>query len=242
MENQIPTVPTQPVVDVQQTIVPEQSKKSNFLTILLSILLFLAIVIAVFFAYQTQKLSKELNTLKLEPESTFPMYIEPNETVDDPTVDWKTYTDINKKYSYKYPSNLFPRTNTSWGYGTANYYSNENSANGETENIYEALFQINVLIQDESYSLPSKYIDSQGRTWSIDEVVGGEGDSSNYHGEIEHNGKYYILGSKVYGRNYGRYLNKELRVENDGSYNTALLAEEHAKLINQILSTFKFID
>lgn len=98
--NQIST----PVVTSQ--VVAEQPKTSNFLVVLLSVLLVLSVSIAGFFAYQTQKLSKELNTLKLEPESTFPMYTEPTETgsaiLDDSTVNLKTYT--NTDYLISYPS------------------------------------------------------------------------------------------------------------------------------------------
>lgn len=62
MENQTPAIP------VSQ---PEpQPKQSNFLVILLSILLLVAVLIAGFFAYQTQKLVGELNTVKQEPTPT----------------------------------------------------------------------------------------------------------------------------------------------------------------------------
>ena len=44
-----------------------QPKQNNFLVVLLSILLMLSVVIAGFFAYQTQKLVKELTILKTEP-------------------------------------------------------------------------------------------------------------------------------------------------------------------------------
>jgi len=72
-------IPTTPVVTPQ--VVVEQPKQSNFLIILLSVLLLLSVTIAGFFAYQTQKLVKELTMLKTEsiptPEATMEPTIEP---------------------------------------------------------------------------------------------------------------------------------------------------------------------
>jgi archaellum component FlaG (FlaF/FlaG flagellin family) len=110
-EDQIPQTPTvdSPQTTVTQTV-DENPKKNNFLVILLFILMLLALVIAGFFAYQTQKLAKELSEFKnqnlttptSEPESTFPMYTEPN----SPTADWKTYTNTKYNFSFKYPFNF----------------------------------------------------------------------------------------------------------------------------------------
>ena len=76
-------------------------KQSNFLITLLSILLLIACLIAGFFAYQTQKLVKELRVTSDEPKSTPVATQSP-----DPTADWKTYS--NKEYGYeiRYPNNL----------------------------------------------------------------------------------------------------------------------------------------
>jgi hypothetical protein len=51
---------------VQTPITPVVVPQSNFLTVLLSVLLLLSVAIAGFFAYQTQKLVKELTILKTE--------------------------------------------------------------------------------------------------------------------------------------------------------------------------------
>jgi len=109
-ENQISPTPTinSPQTTVTQTV-DQKPKKNNFLVVLLSILLFISLVITGFFAYQTQKLVKELADYRLqttviptpEPESTFPMYTEPS---PDPTVDWKTYA--NQEFSFKYPKDV----------------------------------------------------------------------------------------------------------------------------------------
>lgn len=45
---------------IQTPVTPVITSQSNFLVILLSILLFISVLIAGFFAYQTQKLVKEL--------------------------------------------------------------------------------------------------------------------------------------------------------------------------------------
>ena len=55
------------VLSQDHPILPEQPKQSNFLTVLLSVLLLLSVSIAGFFAYQTQKLVKELNLVKVVP-------------------------------------------------------------------------------------------------------------------------------------------------------------------------------
>jgi len=95
--------PVNPIVQIEQT------KKNNFLVILLSVLLLISLGITGFFAYQTQKLTKELKEFKNqnlatptpEPESTFPMYTEPS---PDPTANWKTYKNTSSNYEIKYPT------------------------------------------------------------------------------------------------------------------------------------------
>lgn len=108
MENQIPVTPQ---VTVNPQIVQETPKvdvvkpRNNFLIILLSVLLFLSVSIAGFFAFQTQQLVKELNTLKKEPTNM--ATVEPTvelATTNDPTADWKTYTGKVRNYTIKYPS------------------------------------------------------------------------------------------------------------------------------------------
>lgn len=84
------------VLSQNQPILPEQPKQNNFLVILLSVLLFLSVSIAGFFAYQTQMLVKELTSMKA---TSTPISTE--EPKDDPMADWKTYT--NEKFSFKYP-------------------------------------------------------------------------------------------------------------------------------------------
>ena len=104
-----------PVVTSQVAV--EQPKQSSFLVILLSVLLLLAVSIAGFFAYQTQKLVKELTMLKTEPIPTPEVTMEPttepvatDSSEVDPTANWKTY--INKDFSFKYPNDSSIKTDT----------------------------------------------------------------------------------------------------------------------------------
>jgi hypothetical protein len=99
-----------PVVTPQ--VVAEKPKQNNFLVVLLSILLLISVSIAGFFAYQTQKLVKELNSLKSAPKvipvanvepTTEPVVTSSVSTVSA-TANWKTYTSNLYKLNLKYPS------------------------------------------------------------------------------------------------------------------------------------------
>jgi len=114
MENQTPIMPTAngpQTSEAQQLTVDSRPKANSFLIILLSILLLVSCIIAGFFAYQTQKLAKELQefrnqelaTLILTP--TFEPGTEPEQIpLEVLTKDWKTYTDSKQRFSIKYPS------------------------------------------------------------------------------------------------------------------------------------------
>ena len=91
--------PVAPVVTPQ--VIVEQPKTNNFLVILLSVLLFISVSIAGFFAYQTQKLVKELTVLKAEEKV---VSVATEEPLFDPTKSWKIYTNNVLKYTIKYPT------------------------------------------------------------------------------------------------------------------------------------------
>jgi len=81
----------------------EQPKQSNFLVILLSVLLFISVAIAGFFAYQTQKMVKELTLLRNSPTPivTTESTTKPAATLDN-VESWTTV--INEEgFSFKYP-------------------------------------------------------------------------------------------------------------------------------------------
>lgn len=79
----------------------EQPKQNNFLTVLLSILLLISISIAGFFAYQTQKLVKEVRVLNEQ----LPVKMETPISVSDSIPEWKTYENKDLGFSLKIPSN-----------------------------------------------------------------------------------------------------------------------------------------
>ena len=117
-ENQTPTMPT---VDSQHlpaqagTTSPEpvtvtdsqRPKASSFLLVLLSILLFISVIVAGFFAYQTQTLVKELQEIKGIDNLAYPTTTtEPTAmplATTDPTANWKIYTNAKYGFSFKYP-------------------------------------------------------------------------------------------------------------------------------------------
>ena len=116
MENQTPN--STPVAIPQ--VEAKQPKFNNFLVILLSVLLFLSVLIAGFFAYQTQRLVAELRMkneeLRNVAVATTEPTIEPVAT-SDPTADlsraqtkdWKTYIspeigDYVSPFQLSYPS------------------------------------------------------------------------------------------------------------------------------------------
>lgn len=82
----------------QTNLNEDKPKQNSFLITLLSILLLLACSIAGFFAYQTQTLVKELTSMKA---TSTPVSVE--EQKDDPTSDWKTYTNEKQNVTFKYP-------------------------------------------------------------------------------------------------------------------------------------------
>lgn len=103
--NSLPTTasPTTPVTNHQSLII----KNNNFLVTLLSLLLLLAVGTAGFFAYQTQKLVQELRVMSDESKPTTKASSTPQPT-DDPSVNWKTYTDKGIGYTVKYPTEAIP--------------------------------------------------------------------------------------------------------------------------------------
>ncbi|MFZ3301667.1 MAG: hypothetical protein WA152_03080 [Microgenomates group bacterium] len=99
------TNPAQTIVTTPQVV--EQPKQNNFLIILLSTLLVISVSISGFFAYQTQKLVKELQGIRDVKEivdTTEPVATTSSEV--DPTTDWKTYTNDKFNFSFKYPKEM----------------------------------------------------------------------------------------------------------------------------------------
>ena len=98
-ESPIPTpiAPT-PITDTTKPV-----KSSGFIVVLLSILLIISVLIAGFFAYQTQNLVKQIT--ELQPTPTPIASTEPSPTTD-PSADWQTFTNKELGFEIKYPKNF----------------------------------------------------------------------------------------------------------------------------------------
>lgn len=77
----------------------EPIKNNGFLVSLLSILLLIAVLIAGFFAYQTQNLVKKISILQVIPTPTF-------SPTSDSNISQKTFINTLMKYTFNYPSSL----------------------------------------------------------------------------------------------------------------------------------------
>ena len=237
MENQISTIPatsTIPVVDNQQMVTPEKPKKSNFLTILLSILLFVSITIIGFLIFQTQKLTKELTELKTVGTSTPTpvVQIEPTitpNTTPEPNINTKMYTSDKYGFSFRYPNNtkiLGDTTNTTFT------LIDQNKA-------------ITVIIGYNSDKYPTKdyflrQIDPQDPQ-SISKYV------SFVNLNIKNNNFVWASQDPVYFKLQSTGLSNYLITTNKNyviNFNTSDFTsnEPQESLINQILSTFKLTD
>lgn len=147
-----------PVMQTEQ-----QPKQSNFLVILLSILLLISVSIAGFFAFQTQKLVKELTLLRVEPTpiATIIPTAEPIVTTD-PTADWKTY-EMNR-IDFKYPQNYFvePQSTKSKvtifdkNTGSEKYYIGVSEINGSLQQLVQTGAINNDQLTDIKISFPEK--------------------------------------------------------------------------------------
>lgn len=120
MENQVSqTVNSEPSTvsganpepqQIQSAIQQTNPKQSNFLVTLLSVLLLISVVIAGFFAYQTQNLVKELRMMNEEtsvkptPMVTDEPTASDNAMMDNSMSDWKTYLNSGALYEIKYPN------------------------------------------------------------------------------------------------------------------------------------------
>jgi len=100
----------QPVISSAPTA--DKPKQSNFLVVLLSILLFASVSISGFFAFQTQKLVNELNVLKSEENVVAVSTTQPTNTpkeivrldsVINPSSGQKLYEDQLHKFEFSYP-------------------------------------------------------------------------------------------------------------------------------------------
>ena len=121
MEQSLPTdnqPQNDPIEQVKKEETIKSSRNNGFLVVLLSILLIISVLIAGFFAYQTQKLVKEFN--KDQSETFTPTAIPtqtPTPTVD-PTANWQTYKNIEIGFEIKHP-NEYKQVEDTYGWPNA---------------------------------------------------------------------------------------------------------------------------
>lgn len=92
-----------------------QSKFSHrFLSFTATVLILALTATTAFFLYQNSKLKSELINRQLD-ESARSLNSKPlpSTPTPDPTINWKTYTDPNNRYSFRYPDNWFLLTSSS---------------------------------------------------------------------------------------------------------------------------------
>ncbi len=210
------------VLSQNEPILPENPKKFNFLIILLSVLLFISSSIAVFFAYQTQKLVKELVILE---KSSMPISTMGPIMTPDPTADWETYK-YKDLFEIKIPQDL--KINDR-GYGhveigdflTVGVYStNPEDCRGDCS-------IIDTKVSKKVNNLETKYLTG----WWGD--IGGNVGQAYVSYVIPNNNQYVYLQMQELPFSM---LTRPVR-EKVGSVN-----QENIKLLNQIISTFKFND
>lgn len=219
---------------VTPPVVIEQPKKSNFLVILLSILLLLSVLIAGFFAYQTQKLVSELTVLKNEPTPTAIAKVEPTDDqglepepipLEILTKDWKTFSNNDYKFLFRYPKEL------------TNLYDQLSGGNLLLQN-FDGSNPLKELISDFQLTLSvSKYdgtaLESYPKNWESDlgklpwEII----TVSNTKAVKGYSGQKYKAVPTVWVTD-GKTL-FTIQLSNPDSTNK--------KWFDQILSTFKFI-
>jgi len=177
MQENNPVTPANPIVQT------EQPKKSSFLVVLLSILLFISLVIAGFFAYQTQKLVNELQIIRNE-ELVTPTSVPSTEPTTDPTVDpfieesndWKKYTNAKIGFTLSYPSNwmMLSDVDQSVNFGTKSSELNNFSVEYNIHSPYavdSGLDQISQIEAHKNYYLNStSFADGGGKELSKQEI------------------------------------------------------------------------
>lgn len=236
------------VLSQNEPILPEKPKKFNFLIILLSVLLFISTSIAVFFAYQTQTLAKELTTLKNNTEPTPVAISLPTQIlmatdsgVVTGTANWKTYTNTKYGFSFKYPADLKVDQMSSSPYEQFKlvYMGEKQKVSGRTQtSIFDGyIFYISLRGSDpidkvaqETFNR-SKQNCSDQTTWSAitDSTIDGKNSKT-----------YEVLNCMTdYTENFvssggNTFAITQIYVGEDPEY------RKYKEVTNQILSTFKF--
>ena len=242
-DNPIQTMPNQAEskTDLIKPLETAKNKGGNFLTVLLSILLIIASLIAGLFAYQTQKLVKEITKLQNSPT---PITSIGTPQTLDPMKDWKIYRDENYSYELSYPQTIYKQLRClDEGFILKRIWNNENpilSPQPETETkIYKCdrpaplPYSFEIVTKNEPFTMPTSTSDynvvsENIKINNIDAIKY----TSNLISEPE-NDRMPLVGwySQIFFKKNGVYF---LIYFGDG--------KDNLEIFNQILSTFKFID
>jgi len=188
------------------------SSPSTFLITLLSILLIISCLIAGFFAYQTQKLVKELTAMRTSPLPTAT-------PIPDPTADWKTYT--NNALSFRYPSNWIVETDDS---GII-YINDKKIDSNKITDLGQVFFTIDINKNVDEYNwLKNRLSDANNSNIETIGAIKYETTDLRSH-SIE--GISYMISQTV---------------DKNSVITFGLSNKEQEKYYYQILSTFKFIE
>lgn len=206
-----------PPVTPTPSVLIEQPKSNNFIVTLLSTLLFIAVLIAGFFAYQTQRLVKEL-TMK-QPSSS-PV------ATNKPSTLTQTYADSVYKYTVKYPEGWIVVPTPTQGFGGVASFAN-------TLNKFEIGKQTNEIKSNETLKEYFTKSESSGDIQIIDEKELTLGDLKTLRLVLP-----LIHGDS--GWKYGVYYSF---VKDSNVYFLEFYTNDYSKdiiLADEIISTFKF--
>lgn len=210
-------------INIIDTPQPVYEKKNNFIVILLTALLLLSITIASFFAYQTQRLVSELNSLqsKLTPVAT----VQPT---SDALLSWETYT--GKIFSFRYPKGmtLLKQQNIEDPSNSQNIGDSVSLSNGEYKLQVSSNFNGGwggnpCLITKE------RIIDGHSSQLLLFGKPIGETDNCS----DEYSGLVALIENKIFQHPYPVIVELQLQDSNKSA---------DTELFDQILSTFKFVN
>lgn len=213
----------QPVVNQSYVDPTLQTKsKPSFIIILLSVLLLISCVIAGFFAYQTQKLVKEINNLKRNQEVPTATPTNKEKATIEPITTWQEYIDPTGEFSFKFP-NSFQEGPSTMGLRTYN-----DDSHGFYFHI--GFFDMNNPNVDKPYTSLDEYIKSENYLNNKQVIL----DDKTVVKVTTQNGAKIIFFSK----DKKTICSLDLAAD----VNHPESSSKAQDLFDQIFSTFKFID
>lgn len=234
MQENNPVINTSPSESVYPSVttpqpVYEKPKTNNFLVILLSVLLFVAVSIAGFFAYQTQMLVRELNISKDVGTSMSESTPAPVVTID-PTLGWEVYTNNKNGYSMKFPSSNYIRLECEGEELTATVRSENDKR--------ESPVYVGECNRGGRYEVETKTYTSPQAEPKGDEYYKIDKKNVTIGGKL---GNLYVYNfTNIEDGPYPKWY-AVARVDNNGkTYEIFFGDKDNLDLFNQIISTFRF--